>query len=226
MDKLLEQAAIKANDYFNLPLPARLYIDSVVKKDTTPIDENYFSTEELNSIKDLIASSVSSTSKKQTPGYVNYGTYKNNSSISDLNLISGLFTKSGRIANSLGQFNYELDENGDIVVKDTYDFNAYIKGRKTPGTEYSEADPISKIIANISYLGYPALSALGQEVLPEGSGRQIKVKIPKDMFSEDQYNSLKNYLSKTNKQTDDDSIVSYKDLRYSDPFPDTTKENF
>lgn len=200
--------AIKANDYFNLPLPARLYIDSVVKKDTTPIDENYFSTEELNSIKDLVASSISNTNKKQTPGYVNYDTYKNNSSISDLNLLSGLFTKSGKIANSLGQFNYELDKNGDIIVKDTYDFNAYIRGRKTAGTEYSEADPISKIIANISYLGYPALSALGQEVLPEGSGRQIKIKIPKDMFSTEQYNSLKNYLSKNNKQEEIEDLFS------------------
>ena len=208
MNKILEKTAVKANDYFNLPLPARLYIDSVIKKETTPIDENYFSTEELNSIKDLIASSVLNTNKKVTPGYVNYNTYKNNSSISDLNLISGLFTKSGKIANSLGQFNYELDENGDIIVKDIYDFNAYIKGKKTAGTEYSEADPISKIIANISYLGYPALSALGQEVLPEGSGRQIKIKIPKDMFSTDEYNALKNYLPKNNKKEEIENLLS------------------
>lgn len=32
MNKILEKTAVKANDYFNLPLPARLYIDSVIKK--------------------------------------------------------------------------------------------------------------------------------------------------------------------------------------------------
>jgi hypothetical protein len=40
MNKILEKTAVKANDYFNLPLPARLYIDSVIKKETTPIDND------------------------------------------------------------------------------------------------------------------------------------------------------------------------------------------
>lgn len=230
---LFGQFATKVNNIFDLPLPARLYIDSVYNKNKEPINENYFSSDELNTIKDLVAASVIKDDKlKETPGYVNYNTYKKGNDPTSFsgtesdptvapNLLSALFTDSGKIKTSLGQFNYEVTKEGDILVKDKYDFNAYnAKGKKTIGTKYQEMGALDKIASNIFSLGYMGLRAAGQEAIPEGAGREINLRIPKESFSKEQYEALVQALNKKKpkKQTE-----KYEDIFSNPLMQDTTK---
>lgn len=230
---LFGQFATKVNNTFDLPLPARLYIDSVYNKNKEPINESYFSNDELNIVKDLVAASVIKDEKLvETPGYVNYNTYKKGSDPDSFsaveddptvrpNLLSALFTDSGKIKTSLGQFNYEVTKEGDILVKDKYDFNAYnAKGKKTVGTRYQEMGALDKIASNIFSLGYMGLRAAGQEALPEGSGREINLRIPKESFSEEQYAALVQAL---NKKKPKKRTEKYEDILSNPLMEDTTK---
>lgn len=189
-----------------LPLPtnARVYIESVVDGKKDPITGENFTERELGVIRDLVAASVQSPA---TPGYVNYGTYAKDipsaahvggmrwQKSADASPLS-LFTPDGRVATTLGQFNYQLTDDGDIEVTDNYDFNAtdHRTGAKTVGTQYLEANSAAKTAFGIGSLGYLPLRARGQETIPTGEGRPISVTIPKNQFSDEQYEVLLQYL--------------------------------
>jgi hypothetical protein len=194
-----------------LPTNAKVYIESVIDKNRDPITGETFSERELQVIRDLVAESVQTRPERgrelpATPGYVNYQTYRKEIpsaahvggrrfSIHPPASPAAMFTPEGRVATTLGQFNYRLADDGSIEVYDTYDFNAMDSGgQKTVGTQYLEMPSGERIPLGIASLGYFPLRARGQETLPDGTGRPVSVVLPKDQFSDAQYEALFKYL--------------------------------
>jgi hypothetical protein len=95
---------------------------------------------------------------------------------SDLNpteLVGGrigqLFNPIGRVRTSFGKFKFEELPSGDMLLSDNHDFSE----RKR-----------SKMPDDLSYLGkaYEDFRDYLPEVLPEGTGRDIRIVIPKEVF--------------------------------------------
>ena len=94
------------------PTPLKLAWDSIAKGSKEPITEADFAPEELSAMYEL--------TRAQKGGAVNYPTYGDN--FVENPGVPGLMTAKGRVANSLGQFNYKDDPEGTTIT-DKYDFN-------------------------------------------------------------------------------------------------------
>lgn len=99
--------------------------------------------------------------------YKNYGSseeeVRNNFSTS-----AGNRTGKGSIQTLLGRFNFDIDNKGNLLVKDKYDFNP-----KT-GTTNSES-----VYEAASSMGpYQLLREYAGEKMPPGSGRDINISVP------------------------------------------------
>ena len=141
-----------------LPTPAKLYMDSVVSGKKDPITEADFSPEELAAIRRMVEQ------QKAAQGGIYYGDYGE----SDQPGLRSLLSPAGRVANSLGQFNYQRDPEG-VTVSDNYDFNPTFKDL-----------PLSEQIANfLGTFGWSGLHQYGENVLPEGKGRKVRIRLPK-----------------------------------------------
>ena len=197
------------NNTVGLPTNARVYVESVLEGRTDPITNEAFSPREIAVIKDLIAASTTDYLDpyykwvvEATPGVVDYGTYSKEipsaatiggvrwSNSPSAGIASALLPE-GRVLTTLGQFGYELTPEGDVRVKDQYNFNSHTaQGRPTIGTQYMEMNPLEKTLFGVASLGYMPLRSMGQEYIPEG-GRPVDVVIPKNDFSTEQYESIR-----------------------------------
>lgn len=106
------------------------------------------------------------------PAYIRREDYENPFEINVDTGQSG--TKSGRdtaIGQTLGRFNYSVDPQGSITVKDVYDFGA---GAGAFGGAPHRAEPIS-----VADLITPkrAAAKLGYKTLPEGKGRPVTIRV-------------------------------------------------
>jgi hypothetical protein len=84
------------------------------------------------------------------------------------------------LATSLGRFNYEVDKNGNLVVKDTYDFNPRqgLFGGPAPGGNRL-AESAGEQGAEAGPFGmYGLLRTYAGEKLPPGKGRNVRVSVP------------------------------------------------
>jgi hypothetical protein len=105
--------------------------------------------------------------------------------------MAAMLSAEGRVGTTLGQFPYEITPEGDIAIREDYNFNEVTNGDKTAGTLYQETDPIGKAILAISSLGYLPLRAAAQKYMPEGgSSRPVDIRIPKEQFPEEDYQKL------------------------------------
>jgi hypothetical protein len=98
----------------------------------------------------------------------------------------------GRVATTLGQFGYELDSEGNVRIKDQYDFD---KG--TIGDLYTDEgrNPALKALVGVLSGGFGPAVGEGQRSLPPGTGRNVNVTIPKSMFGND-YGSIVDALNR------------------------------
>ena len=148
-----------------LPTPARLYIEAIMGK-KAPITEKDFSKDELDAMRSLVASGRG--------GAVDYGTYDRAIPAPSLfNMpattsvgVPGLLTPQGRVANSLGQFNYKVSPEG-IEIADNYDFNP----------TYKDESALVQGASALGTGGFSALHTLGEYLLPPGRGRPVKVRL-------------------------------------------------
>jgi len=138
-----------------LPTPAKLYLQAL-SGNKEPITEADFSPAELEAIQSLIAGS-------QRQGAVQYPDYG-----SDQPGMMGMFNPKGRIANSLGQFNYQQTPDGTLVT-DKYDFNP----------TYKEDSSLINVLNALGTAGFSPMHLLGEYLVPPGSGREVKIKLPK-----------------------------------------------
>ena len=141
-----------------LPGPARLYLESVLLGKKDPITESDFSPEELAAMRRMIEK------QKSSQGGVTYADY----AAPDQPGIPSLLSPAGRVANSLGQFTYQTDPEG-TTVNDAYDFNPTYKDL-----------PLTEQIANLlGTMGFSGMHTIGEKVLPPGTGRPVKIRLPK-----------------------------------------------
>ena len=130
-----------------------------------------------------------------TPGYVDYNTYNKKTGIGSIKSSIGFqsnFSDIGRVLTTLGQFKYNILPNGDVQVTDTYDFNPLFLDDQ--GQESKGANAFSNTELSLLSGGYYPLRKLGEKLLPEreGKGRKINIVLPKDLFSKEEYSSIKN----------------------------------
>ena len=140
-----------------LPTPARLYLESM-GGNREPISEKDFSEDELKAIQQLIAGSTG----RGGIGYHNYDEHP-----LEQPGLAGLLTPKGRVANSLGQFQYQTDPTGTTVT-DAYDFNPV----------YKEQSPGFQALNVPGTAGFSLLHTLGEYLIPPGKGRNVRIRLP------------------------------------------------
>lgn len=133
-----------------MPTPARLYWETVARGKRDPITSADFTPEELKAIRDLVS--------RGKRGAVTYGEYGDPSFG-----VGGMFSPEGRVANALGQFNYEKTPEG-MTVRDKYDFNPV----------YSE-QPLWKQALTPFSGPFAPLHLLGEYAVPPGNGRSVQI---------------------------------------------------
>jgi hypothetical protein len=142
-----------------LPTPAKLYVESVLQGKREPITEADFSQDELAALKELIAAAPG--------GGVTYDTYgKVSASPANAAGMPGLLAAKGRVANSLGQFDYASDPEGTTVT-DSYAFSPV----------YKNLPAIANVAAALGTVGYSPLHLLGEHMLPQGKGRPVRIRL-------------------------------------------------
>jgi hypothetical protein len=96
----------------------RIYNDIVQRGRTDPVTENDFNEDELKRLKTIIQEKISKDGK--TTGSFDYKNYLGSSD-------SGVIDS---FRNILGGFKYKVEDDGTIVVTDTYDFNKLVRTSK------------------------------------------------------------------------------------------------
>ncbi len=167
-------------DRQNLPSNQRVYLNTVLDKNVEPITNKDFTEKELATIKSLIER------KGGDSGSIKYSDYPKPKEGESMlaRPLSGAKFPYENIKTTLGQFTYKLDpKTGQYVVSDVYDFNAA---------------PLDKNASHGDYIGkfflspYVIARAYGQNVVPEGSGRQVRVMIPGLISKQDTLKVLQN----------------------------------
>jgi len=183
-----------------VPTAAKTYIDSVLLGKKGTITEKDFTPDELRVMRSLVMHAPlsrdsygpvgplknwsPSTNPQQdyvntpipgTPGAVHYDTYgkafgHSSQLVPHLGL-NAMRTPEGNVMTTLGQFNYKTNPNGDTTVTDKYKFNNFYAGawNSMPMREKAQMairDP------------YTALRSYGETILPEGTGRDVRVQLP------------------------------------------------
>lgn len=132
----------------------KLYNDFIQRGRTEPISQKDLSPTDIQSFKQLVEAKVQSTGSKQ--GKIDYKDYE----------------KSDADTNILGGFRYKVLDNGDIEIKDTYDFNVNKGGQ-------GENNELVQVLA--AFVAPKQLAAsIGRKVLPDTKGGvPVHIIIPK-----------------------------------------------
>lgn len=173
-----------------VPTPLKVYGESVLGGKQGEITNADFTPDELAAVRQLTVAAGAPNPRKgakgvtlpATPGAVTYDTYRKqsadvpaqqwsgtlpNSVQADVGPL-GLISPQGRVANTLGQFNYEMDPNGVLHVRDRYNFNPH----------YGNLDTATKVVANIGSFPFAQMHWLGEKAVPEGTGRRVHLQYP------------------------------------------------
>lgn len=153
-------------DRKELPSNQRIYLETVLDKNISPITEKNLTTKELETISKLIQT------KGGQQGAIKYKDYpvpkEGESAIA--RPLSGDKFPYENIKTTLGQFTYKYNpKTKEYEVSDVYDFNANpLTGNQSSG------DYIGKFFLS----PYVLARAYGQNVAPEGFGRKVNIKVP------------------------------------------------
>lgn len=127
--------------------------------------QSYLTTGKLNPV-------VVDYAKRDVPTNIQYGDYDNPLEVnSDVGIGGGTPGRQTAIGQTLGRFTYDVDPQGNIVVKDTYDFGAGVNaltGQRVQNEPVSVGDLITPKKAAVKY---------GRAHLPEGKGRPVIIRV-------------------------------------------------
>jgi hypothetical protein len=213
-----------------LPTNARIFVESIFRGEKSDITEKDLTADELDAVKRVMVASakpgihqrVTQNEQAAMPpavshaesildsnprpvlnlppspkGKVDYGSYAKiadagSESFGFHNMLSAL----GRVKTTLGQFGYKKLPSGDVLVGDKYNFGKFYPDDFSMG---------AKIFTALTTFGYAPLRQYASEVLPEGSGREVKIVIPREQFSDEEYEGLFGKGETKKKKTSGDS---------------------
>jgi hypothetical protein len=167
--------------------PVQLFMDKVIFGDKSKITNKDIKQPELDAIRDLIVNSLEGGSIPPNQPIEQGKPYKSDE----------LFTPLGRVKKSLGQFNYERLPNGDILVKDKYDFGP----RYSSSTSISPWGPMDIFFDTLTTLGYGPVRHFAHTQLPTGTGPSVEIVIPRSSFTDAEYSKLFPENTKKTKKT-------------------------
>lgn len=156
----------------NFPTAGRTFLETVQGK-RDPITEGNFSPQELAVMREMIAS------KGGDAGDIQYGDYRALAEVMrargqiPASTAPSLFSMSdslGNVQTTLGRFKYGRDAKGNLIVRDTYDFNPpqdpnSMQEQRT--AEYGAMGP------------YRLIREYAGEKVPPGRGREININLGK-----------------------------------------------
>jgi hypothetical protein len=150
------------------PTAGRTFLETVQGK-RDPITESSFSKDELEVLRQLANKDRGAVRYKDYDALAQQLRSKGREADSTASLFS-LGSPLGNVRNTLGQFTYKLDSNGNLVVEDAYDFNppgAPGQTREARTADYGTFGPYNMIR---EYAG---------EKVPPGKGRPVRVNLGK-----------------------------------------------
>lgn len=136
-----------------VPTPVKLFADTMMGS-LLPITEKDFTPDELAEMAKLLQ-----TSPKGVTDYRQYGDTQPG--------FLSLLTAKGRVVDSLGRFNAEIDPEG-ATITDQYDFNP----------TYTKENPLVQALQGLGTGGFSALHSLGERIVPPGQGRMVNIRMP------------------------------------------------
>lgn len=116
-----------SNNFYNniVPANARVFINSLLN--TKPINESFFTEQELNMLRNVYKNSLTSGNKKniQYEDYPN-GKSSNHAPFENMPqiILDSLLDKGYSLSTTIGRANYYKDNNGNTHIKDKYDFSS------------------------------------------------------------------------------------------------------
>ena len=121
-----------------IPSHFKAFVQDIFKVDLdTARTEDFFRDVEKSAMKDVVLASIKRTGNA-TSGTVTYGDY--DKGLSDVTWGANtdplsLTDAQGAVKKTLGQFSWRINENGDLIITDQYNFNDAQKYRKQYPTE-------------------------------------------------------------------------------------------
>lgn len=153
------------------PTAGKLFIETA-QGERRPITEKDFSPEELKAIRLLIDTQNAESGSIQYKDYI-AAADKERQRTGKLPVtltpgVASLLDSIGNIQTSLGRFQYKKDQDGNLVIVDTYDFNP--APQNTNKEEFAAASSLNP---------YTMLRQYAGQKIPPGQGRSIKINLGK-----------------------------------------------
>ena len=153
------------------PTAGKLFIETA-QGERRPITEKDFSPEELETLRLLIDTQNAASGSIQYKDYI-AAANKERQRTGKLPVtltpgLASLFDALGNIQTSLGRFQYKKDQDGNLIVVDTYDFNP--APQNTNKEEFASASSLNP---------YAMLRQYAGQKIPPGQGRSIKINLGK-----------------------------------------------
>ena len=155
-----------------IPTNAKIFLESVIGNKKDPITIKDFTKDEVQEMKNAMVNSKKWQKELLKKNYDNKVRYIDYSNVPNPSRLTNTLTPQGRVATTLGQFNYEVLPNGDVKILDHYDFMSVPKGGLV-GT-----NPLYKLLRTLGTYN------LGDNT---NSGRSFDLILPKEIFSDEEY---------------------------------------
>ena len=155
-----------------IPTNAKIFLESVIGNKKDPITIKDFTKDEVQEMKNAKVNSKKYQKELLKKNYDNKVRYIDYSDVPNPSRLTNTLTPQGRVATTLGQFNYEVLPNGDVKILDHYDFMPVPEGGLV-GT-----NPLYKLLRTLGTYN------LGDNT---NSGRSFDLILPKEIFSDEEY---------------------------------------
>lgn len=167
--------ALRGLEAIGLGSTSMKLFNSVTAGRTDPITENDLTPEDLDKFRDIVVNHAKANGK--STGRIDYPDYDKYSSPHGITNLKDPVSQ-----NILGGFGYSIDDNGEILITDKYDFNPV--SQQSTGVDkvlednLSESNPI--VQAAVGALMPRNLgNKIGRALVPPGKGAAVAIKIPK-----------------------------------------------
>jgi hypothetical protein len=171
-----------------LPAPVKALVsdvlyNSILKKnqDSRKLDESFFEKSDLNFIKNLVKEQLTKnpTLTKGNIEYKNYPSGTRSVERQGGSVLDMFINPEERVKKTLGQFGWQKDKDGSVIITDRFNFNdAPIDRQNVPLVEKLRTVASDIKHENLSPVSYGAVRKAAQHLgSPEGSGATFNINL-------------------------------------------------